>query len=92
MSRQFFLKKRPLESAEQIQSNKQLREELNDRDLSLPETFTPKPGKKPLDEKVLGKLLRLVAQGDKMIENMIQRDRTLLLHAGTVTDLSGRGI
>jgi hypothetical protein len=51
----------------------------------------PKSGMKPVDEKALGRLLRLVAEGEqKQAEKMIKKDKNLLLYAGTVTDLSGR--
>jgi serine/threonine protein kinase len=51
----------------------------------------PKPLLKPVDAKTLGQLLQFVAEGEQdKAEALIQKDRNLLLHAGTVTDLSGR--
>ena len=53
---------------------------------------TPKPDTKPpVDQKTLGQLLWLVAEGEQdQAEALIQKDKNLLLHAGTVTDLSSR--
>ncbi|MDP4105105.1 MAG: protein kinase [Bacillota bacterium] len=61
-------------------------------------TIAPKPvipqldrGIPPVDAKALEQLLRLVTEGEQdKAEALIQKDRNLLLHAGTVTDLSGR--
>ncbi len=51
----------------------------------------PKPESKPMDAKALKQLLQYVAEGEQdKAEVMIQKDKNLLLHAGTVTDLSGR--
>ena len=54
----------------------------------------PKPTLKPLDQKSLSQLqqlLRYVAEGEQdKAEALIQTDKNLLLHAGTVRDLSGR--
>jgi hypothetical protein len=51
----------------------------------------PKPLLKPVDAKTLGQLLQFVAEGEQdKAETLIQKDPNLLLHAGTVTDLSGR--
>ena len=54
----------------------------------------PKPTLKPLDQKSLSQLqqlLRYVAEGEQdKAEALIQTDKNLLLHAGTVKDLSGR--
>ena len=46
---------------------------------------------KPADEKALSQLLQYVAEGEQdKAEALIQKDKNLLLHAGTVTDLSSR--
>ena len=54
----------------------------------------PKPTLKPLDQKSLSQLrqlLQYVAEGEQdKAEALIQTDKNLLLHAGTVKDLSGR--
>ena len=51
----------------------------------------PKPLIKPVDAKALEQLLRFVAEGEQdKAEALIQKDKNLLLQAGTVTDLSGR--
>jgi serine/threonine protein kinase len=51
----------------------------------------PKPLLKPVDAKVLDQLLRFVAEGEQdKAEGLIQKDKNLLLHVGTVKDLSGR--
>ncbi len=51
----------------------------------------PKPALKPEDQKSLSLLLRYVAEGEQdKAEALIQKDKNLLLHAGTVKDLSGR--
>jgi serine/threonine protein kinase len=51
----------------------------------------PKSLMKPVDVKELGQLLRFVAEGEQdKAETLIQKDQNLLLHAGTVMDLSGR--
>jgi serine/threonine protein kinase len=62
-----------------------------------PSIPTPKPvippdrGIKPLDQKSLSQLLQYVAEGEQdKAEELIIRDKNLLLHAGTVKDLSGR--
>ncbi len=55
----------------------------------------PKPTLEPLDQKSLSKLqelLQWVAEGEQdKAEALIQTDRNLLLHTGTIKDLSGRG-
>ena len=44
-----------------------------------------------VDQKAVEKLLRLVAEGEQdQAEEMLKKDKNLLLVAGTVTDLSGR--
>ncbi len=56
-------------------------------------TITPAPKSliKVVDVKALEQLLRFVAEGEQnQAEDLIQKDQNLLLHAGTVTDLSGR--
>ncbi len=51
----------------------------------------PKLESKPVDEKALGQLLRLVAEGEQdQAEALMKKDPGLLLFGGTVTDLSGR--
>jgi hypothetical protein len=51
----------------------------------------PKPLLKPVDAKALEQLLQFVAEGEQdKAEALIKKDQNLLLHAGTVTDLSGR--
>ncbi len=51
----------------------------------------PKPALKPVDQKTLGQLLRFVAEGEQdKAEELIKTDKNLLLHTGTVKDLSGR--
>ena len=50
-----------------------------------------KPALKPIDQKSLSQLLQYVAQGEQdKAEELIEKDKNLLLHAGTVKDLSGR--
>jgi hypothetical protein len=61
-------------------------------------TIAPKPviprldrGTQPVDAKTLAQLLRFVTEGEQgKAEELIKKDKNLLLHAGTVTDLSGR--
>jgi hypothetical protein len=44
-----------------------------------------------VDAETLGQLLQFVAEGEQdKAEELIKKDNNLLLHAGTVTDLSGR--
>ncbi len=51
----------------------------------------PKLENQPVDEKALRQLLQWVAEGEQdKAEELIKKDKDLLLHAGTVTDLSGR--
>jgi serine/threonine protein kinase len=51
----------------------------------------PKSALKPVDQKDLSQLLHYVAEGEQdKVEALIQQDKNLLLHAGTVKDLSGR--
>lgn len=51
----------------------------------------PKQALKPLDQKDLSQLLRWVVEGEQdKAEELIKKDKNLLLHAGTVKDLSGR--
>jgi hypothetical protein len=52
----------------------------------------PKPIAKPaVDQKILSQLLQYIAEGEQdKAETLIQKDKNLLLHAGTVKDLSGR--
>jgi serine/threonine protein kinase len=51
----------------------------------------PKPLLKPADAKTLEQLLQWVAEGEQdKAEELIKKDKHLLLHAGTVKDLSGR--
>jgi serine/threonine protein kinase len=61
-------------------------------------TIAPKPviprldrGTQAIDQKALGQLLRFVAEGEQdKAEELIKKDKNLLLHTGNVTDLSGR--
>ncbi len=53
--------------------------------------IAPKPESKSIDKGTLEQLLRLVAEGEQdKAEELIKKDNNLLLHAGNVTDLSGR--
>ncbi|MBS0351103.1 MAG: protein kinase [Proteobacteria bacterium] len=60
---------------------------------SSPQTLmpAPKPLIKPVDQKSLSQLLQYVAEGEQdKAEELIKKDNNLLLHTGTVKDLSGR--
>ncbi len=62
---------------------------LSQNRYTLPSTL--KPALTPVDQKSLSQLLQYVAEGEQdKAEVLIQKDKNLLLHAGTVTDLSGR--
>jgi hypothetical protein len=57
------------------------------------QTLMPSPHSAPglVDQKALSQLLQYVVEGEQdKAETLIQKDPNLLLHMGTVTDLSGR--
>jgi serine/threonine protein kinase len=63
-----------------------------------PQSLMPAPviprldrGTQSVDQKALGQLLQYVAEGEQdKAEALIQKDKNLLLHPGTLKDLSGR--
>jgi hypothetical protein len=61
--------------------------------MPAPKPVTPRHDREipTIDEKALNKLLQYVAGGEQdKAEELIKKDKNLLLHAGTVKDLSGR--
>ncbi len=61
--------------------------------IPAPKPVIPQPdrGIQSVDQKSLSQLLQYVTEGEQdKAEELIQKDKDLLLHVGTVTDLSGR--
>ncbi len=85
-----------LEKAKEEKRRKDLEEKYESVQPSLsqnryPPMPAPKPTLTPTDQKSLSQLLQYVAEGEQdKAEELIQKDKNLPLHAGTVTDLSGR--
>jgi serine/threonine protein kinase len=91
------IQRQPVEPQDN-RSTTPLKKEQESKKLTPPSSWgsqsllpAPRSALKPVDQKDLSQLLRYVAEGEQdKAEALIQKDKNLLLHPGTLKDLSGR--